>query len=497
MINLPNELCCGCAACYNICPVKAIEMRKDEEGFLYPQIASDTCIQCGKCLMVCPIGKKGVSEPRECFMFAHENEAILERSSSGGAFSSIAEYIFENQGIVFGAKFETDFGVYHAKAESQEDMEPLRGSKYVQSETGETFSIIKEYLDIGRLVCFSGTPCQINGLYYFLGKEYSNLITVGVICHGVPSADTLRYHLEGMEKRNGLINEIRMRDKKYGWFSSHIFYKYSKGEDTWVFHKNDAFMKGFLDNIFLRPSCYACESKGENFRGDILLGDYWGVKNVAGAEKGISAVIAYSEKGTGLIHKLHGSLKRQVKYEEIYAGNSMIEQSVNRTLDRELFFELKKRKYEYSEVIDFLTAKNNLKAARQRCNYAVESRMLKLKLEGKSTQSFFDRIHAKRIAIYGFAGLGELFYQIIKSDETLQVVVDCFVDKNAGWYESGELEVINAEKLSERDVDCVIVTAIISEVDIINTLVSHGFDINHIFTLNQVVYGVELEEESL
>ena len=194
-INITNgKDCCGCGACLNICPKDAITMAEDNAGFIFPKVDKALCVDCGLCKNVCVFSKKGEGENDNAQVYASviNNRGILENSSSGGVFSALANAVIEDGGVVFGAGWTDDFSVEHTFADNKNDLKKLRGSKYVQSLTGTTFREVKKLLTEGKTVCFSGTPCQISGLKAYLGKDYQNLFTVDIICHGVPSMKMLK-----------------------------------------------------------------------------------------------------------------------------------------------------------------------------------------------------------------------------------------------------------------------------------------------------------------
>lgn len=197
MISITSkEMCCGCAACEQRCPKSCIVMREDEEGFLYPQTDMSKCIDCGLCEKVCPVLNQGEKrKPLYVYAAKNKNPQIQLYSSSGGVFTHIAEQIIQNNGVVFGARFDENWAVKHDYTETLEGLAAMRGSKYVQSRIGSTYQQAKDFLEAGRLVLFSGTPCQIRGLKLFLAKEYENLLTVDLVCHGVPSPEIWRQYL--------------------------------------------------------------------------------------------------------------------------------------------------------------------------------------------------------------------------------------------------------------------------------------------------------------
>lgn len=210
-----KEECCGCNACANICPHKCIKMREDEEGFLYPYVDKTVCVDCKLCEKVCPVINVAEDLPFEqkAFLVQNKNSDVRRESTSGGAFTPIAEYVISKNGIVYGAAYDNDFNVEHIGTNNIEEISKFRNSKYVQSNTKYTFKEVKKHIENGRLVCYSGTPCQIEGLKTFLGKDYPNLITVDVVCHAVSSPLIWRKYVQMQKRKYGdKINNIMFRE---------------------------------------------------------------------------------------------------------------------------------------------------------------------------------------------------------------------------------------------------------------------------------------------
>ncbi len=336
--------CCGCHACYNSCPTQAIEMKEDEYGFKYPKIDKNKCINCALCEKVCPILNKKTRENKpEAYAIINKNENIRLKSSSGGIFTLIAENIIEKGGVVFGASFDERFMVKHIKVEDKDNLQKLRGSKYVQSNINDTFKDVKEILETGRMVLFTGTPCQINGLYTFLNKKYDNLCTQDIICHGVPSPKVWEKYLE--YRKNKDIKEpieISFRKKDNGWKAFQMSFKYDNDEYK-INHNEDVYMKAFLKNLSLRDSCYNCSFKDKNRISDLTLADFWGINNVVenmNDDKGTSLVIINSEKGRGLLELIDNRIiKKQVNFEEAIKYNYPMFKSVPMNKNRDKFFD--------------------------------------------------------------------------------------------------------------------------------------------------------------
>lgn len=377
MIDIKDKKdCCGCTACVESCPKQCISMLEDNEGFLYPQVDLSICINCRLCEKVCPvINRREPRKPIKVYAAVNPDEEIRMQSSSGGIFTPIAEKVLKNGGVVFGAKFNSAWTVEHGFTETIDGLAAFRGSKYVQSDVGKTYRQAETFLKAGRRVLFSGTPCQIAGLKRFLRKEYENLLTVDVVCHGVPSPLVWREYLKfirpkGVAGKNSVllflnkelvITSILFRNKKLGWkkvgFEIRLSAskadkksvlksgKYLKKRDTLYFFEpisQNVFMQGFLKNIYLRPSCYACPARSGRSGSDISLADYWKVWDFHPEmfdDKGTSCVMANTVKGQSEISSLNLSLVES-DYKCALSGNICIEQNVEMPPSRSLFWDL-------------------------------------------------------------------------------------------------------------------------------------------------------------
>ncbi len=313
MINLYEKKgnCCGCTACMNICPHNSITMKKDEEGFLYPEIDPGSCVECGACIKVCAFHKKEheekIPKDQEVFGFWHPKQEIRKKSTSGGAFSAISDFILEQGGVVYGAVFNDSFEVVHGSAVNREQRDKMRGSKYVQSDLGAVFKEIKLTLEAGKPVLFTGTPCQNGGLKSYLNKEYPRLILCDIACHGVPSPkvwEDYRAYLE--EKHRDKIKEVNFRNKDTGWRNSSLKVEFDKG----IHQKNmqeDPYYILFFSHLTIRPSCHQCVYTSYHRVSDITLADFWGSDNTREAfqdDTGVSLVLANTGKGRELIGKM-------------------------------------------------------------------------------------------------------------------------------------------------------------------------------------------------
>ncbi|MBR2590418.1 MAG: Coenzyme F420 hydrogenase/dehydrogenase, beta subunit C-terminal domain [Clostridia bacterium] len=299
------EQCCGCGACVSACARDAITMKEDEAGFMYPAVDESLCVKCGRCKDVCVFAEKGAgaNAAPQVYAAAHKNKNIQKTSSSGGLFSALAQAVLDKGGAVFGAAWAEDMTLAHICVQNEKELAKLRGSKYVQSMTGTTFREAKKMLEEGRYVCYSGTPCQIAGLKAYLGKDYENLLTVDIICHGVPSMKMLQDDLKYVAGENySKITDVKFRDKRYGWGvkgsvrTADATLKYNAGTSPYYFY--------FLKGEVYRESCYHCRFPAEGRQGDITLGDYWGIRTDlikkmgdVNPDWGISCVLVNNEKG--------------------------------------------------------------------------------------------------------------------------------------------------------------------------------------------------------
>ena len=337
MIDIKDKSqCCGCGACAQRCPKHCITMQEDEKGFLYPQVDADVCVHCGLCEQVCTfMNVSEEQEPLHCYAAIHPDETVRLASSSGGVFSALASRVIEDGGVVFGARFDEGWLVVHDCAETLEGIDAFRGSKYVQSVIGDSYRRAEEFLNMGKTVLFSGTPCQIAGLKCFLRKDYPQLITVEVACHGVPSPKVWREYLR-TQAGNKMISHVNFRDKSTGWHDYSVLIGKRKKR-----HDNDDYMACYLANYNYRESCFVCPSKSGKSGADILIADLWGadaVPDVRNDNKGISAVIAYSSRGLSLLERCNMNLTT-VDDEVIVKHNGCIKGCPSRPSDYEVFWE--------------------------------------------------------------------------------------------------------------------------------------------------------------
>lgn len=309
--------CCGCGACMSACPANAIGMAEDACGFVYPRVDEARCVGCGKCNAVCPaIRHSSNASKKETFAAVAKDRRLLKEAASGGVFSVIARNVLEEDGIVCGAAFVPGNRVEHIMVRKMEELPRLQGSKYVQSNPAETFAATRDALRAGERVLYSGTPCQIAGLLGFLGGRHEKLLTVDVVCHGVPSARMFADYLHSMEVREGAKPEsFRFRDKNAGWGLNGSVCRNGKRKILW--RDESAYLGCFARGWIYRESCYHCRYAGGNHPGDLTLGDYWGIeaahpeclgRNGWDERRGVSLVIANTEKGIAALRECSGAL---------------------------------------------------------------------------------------------------------------------------------------------------------------------------------------------
>lgn len=357
MIQLIHKRdCCGCSACSQVCPKRCIEMKIDEEGFMYPSINEMRCVECGLCESVCPVlnESEGNSDnvPKEPVAIGgwHKNEDVRYASSSGGAFSLFAEHVINQGGIVYGATMDEEMHTKHIGVKSVEDLSKLRGSKYVQSDINGVYADVKENMENGRKVLFVGTPCQAAGLYGFLGeKRTDNLYIADFICHGVPSPKVFESYIKYVEcKYNSRVAgfKFRLKDKPWSSTGMQMGTQMEMGDSKIIRNYpafRDAFMNGFLDDVYLRPSCYRCKFKSlTKYYSDITIADFWGVDKVDKElcdGKGTSLILLHSQVGQTLFEQTKENFfYKECSFAESIKRNKSLIKSVEWNSRREKFF---------------------------------------------------------------------------------------------------------------------------------------------------------------
>lgn len=340
----PKDKCTGCSACLNICPVDAITFVKNKEGFLYPEINLDKCIHCNKCRNNCIAlhSEKNKNDKVEAYAVKAKEDKIRKVSSSGGVFHYLAKEILDQKGIVYGAELER-FKVKHIRVDNADDLVRIKGSKYAQSNLEKTFQQVEKDLANKKKVLFSGTPCQILGLKKYLKKDYKNLYTVSVICHGVINDDLLKKRISEFERQfDTKMNRVKYRSKINGWDKSTIEFDSERIRKSYTFTE-DPLMDLYINNFILRESCYDCPAKGlDKNVADIILGDYWGIYHVDREffdNLGVSAVIVKTEKGQKLYNKIKNFIvSKETDVSEIIKYNPSLVLSSKRPILRDKIF---------------------------------------------------------------------------------------------------------------------------------------------------------------
>ena len=348
-MNIPVQNCSSCAACANVCARSAISMPLDAEGFYRPVIDAEKCVQCGACERICPWNKPvenpNVADvsPKTVAAYA-KDESVRLQSSSGGIFTVLAERVLDDGGVVVGVAqvVPTRFG--HIVVDNKADLEKLRGSKYVQADVGLVYREVRGLLKAGRKMLFSGTPCQVAGLYAVLGSAASaDLFTVDIVCHGTPSVKVFEKYVREMEKTDdSALDGVNFRDKSEGWSGYALLHRFRSGESVSVHHGRSKYMRLFLSRICQNVSCDECHYRKLPRIADISLGDYWGISNhhpEMDDNKGTSVVLLNTAHGRELFDSVAGKVTQcDSKIEYAIAGNPCIVRSSTQHPKRAEFF---------------------------------------------------------------------------------------------------------------------------------------------------------------
>lgn len=306
-----KEFCCGCSACYNICPQKAIGLVRDDKGFIYPEINKNDCIKCNLCKNVCQFKNESIENAFvnvECYAVKHENTEVIKQSRSAGAFTLFTDYILQNDGVIYGCVLDEELKIHHIRATTELERNKCRESKYVQSEITGVYDLICKDLKNGKLVVFSGTGCQCDALRSFLNLKkinIANLYLIDIVCHGVPSPKMYREYIEWIEQKyHSSVVDFKFRDKeKFNWAQGVEKICLKNGKKRY-----QDYFTHYIFSHYVRSSCYKCKYTTPYRNSDITLADFWGVEKVLldmyDSKNGCSLVLLHSDKAKILFEKV-------------------------------------------------------------------------------------------------------------------------------------------------------------------------------------------------
>ncbi len=332
-----KKKCCGCTACVSVCPSKCIVMEKDDEGFDYPHVNVEKCTICNLCESVCPVLDRSKALPfvdinkfsskedftkavidqthvlPDAYVVFLKDEMLRNDSTSGGYFTAIAKNIIAKNGLVYGVEVDYHKNIIHSSASTCEEFGRFRGSKYVQSEQSGIYSDIRENLNSDKWVLYTGTPCQVEGLKCYLGKEYEKLVTVDIICHGVGSPKYWKKYVDFMEQKYGSeISKVKFREKTYGYNSPCMAVYFKNGKSSHKGHDDDLYWTAFSKFYIFRPSCYDCVFKTINHSADFSVGDFWNTSDLDEKYRnanGCSLILVHSTKAQKLLVEISNTIE--------------------------------------------------------------------------------------------------------------------------------------------------------------------------------------------
>ncbi len=356
-ISIVGKSCVGCRSCEQVCPVKCISISENNEGFLYPSADMGACIHCGKCVKSCPVNNEEQHRhhPVSVWAFTNKNEQNVMNSASGGASDILVRSVLGDNGVAFGAAYDQDLAVHHIEVISDKDAGKIQSSKYVQSDIGHVYSKIQQRLAEGKKVLFTGTPCQVGGLYAFLGGDKEGLYTVDLICHGVPSPKFFKKYVEYMNRiMGGRMIYYNFRSKvKRGWGTQYLLKMQTKTKTKTKTKalSLDRYGSHFMLADCFRESCYQCAYANTNRVADITIGDFWGIAKShpeSYTPKGVSSVFVNTEKGNELlpIIQKNGRIEEATLQEGLVKQGNLVQPSV-RPAGRDHF-------YDHIDDLDFI-----------------------------------------------------------------------------------------------------------------------------------------------
>ena len=384
--------CTGCGACASICPKSAITMKPDEEGFLYPAVDSALCIECDACEKRCPVGKP-IPENAVVYMGAqNKDEQIRAQSSSGGVFTALARQMLSRGGVVFGAAFDEKMHVEHIGAFAESELAGMRGSKYVQSDASDAIDNAASLLKRGIPVLFSGTPCQVSGLKAKVGSRYADqLLTVDFVCHGVPSPGVFASYIEMLERERGSkVVQYTFRDKRKGWKDFSAVATFADGTEHVGTQREEPYLYGFLQNLYLRPSCVQCDGlRGTHHPSDITIADLWGAQNICpdkDDDTGLSLVMVNTQRGREALKACSTQLMTfSLKDAEgMLRFNPSIEKTADAHQKRAVFFRyFEKNGFDSAYVMKLLAGPGKLERIIRRIAHLPKGLMRRLRVLAK------------------------------------------------------------------------------------------------------------------
>lgn len=366
--------CTGCGACMSICPKGAISMQPDAEGFSYPAVDPALCVSCDLCEKRCPVGAAHEAHSVQAFGAQHRDAAVRGASSSGGVFTALARRMVSQGGVVFGAAFDDRLHVEHIGAMDESEIAGMRGSKYVQSDAADAIANAAALLARGIPVLFTGTPCQIDGLLARVrGKDREKLLTVDFVCHGVPSPGVFASYIESLERAHGQrVTAYAFRDKRLGWKNFSAVATLADGTQLSGTQTDEPFLYGFLQNLYLRPSCTQCTAlRGAQHRADLTLADLWGAQDVCPErddDTGLSLVMVNTQKGRQALREAERELTVfPMRTDALLRYNPSIEHTAKAHPKRARFFRMyEKYGFDGARVMKLLAPPGRIERAARR-----------------------------------------------------------------------------------------------------------------------------------
>lgn len=365
-----KETCNGCGICIIGCPVNAIYMKEDEEGFFYPEIDENKCIRCDNCKKICS-NYNDFNNQEDAYMVINKNREILKKSASGGMFYILAKYVIDKMGVVFGVEYSEDLNVKHNYYETLDECKKFQGSKYVRSEIGDSYQNVEKFLKDNRWVLFTGTPCQCNALRTYLNKDYPQLITCEIICHANPSQKVFKKYVKNLEENyNKKVIDIKFRDKDTGWKNATPVIYFEDGSKI----EEKTFYLAFVNELFNRPSCHKCVFSNTDRGSDFTIGDFWGIEkvlpNIEDDNSGISLITVNTNKAKKIFNDVVHDLKIiKVNKEEAFKYNHHYNIAMHK--NRKKFFENLDNKLIINNIEECLKI-SYFKKILRRCKYLLK-----------------------------------------------------------------------------------------------------------------------------